>query len=214
MPKPIKFEYTKKDAFRDASLFLIICEGSSTEPSYFRFFEGISSKVKVIPVPNSNNASSPAKLIDVADNAKAEVNFSNESDRLWFVIDTDRWRQQIRELREHCAAINNHEVIQSNPCFEVWLYYHFTAEPPPAALTACRQFKPHLPTLINGGFNAGIHPVFIEEATVRAKAQYQAEGYTPKQGCTQVWELGESLLGIIKKDIDEVKNTYRQRGLF
>ena len=41
MPKPIKFTYEKKAPFRDAFLFIIVCEGTNREPDYFRFFDGM-----------------------------------------------------------------------------------------------------------------------------------------------------------------------------
>ena len=50
MPKPIKFTYEKKAPFRDAFFLIIICEGKNREPQYFRFFDGLSSRVKVIPI--------------------------------------------------------------------------------------------------------------------------------------------------------------------
>ncbi len=65
MPKPIKFIYEKKAAFRDAFLFIIVCEGQNREPDYFRFFDGISSRVKIVPV-RSGHGSAPRLLIEKA----------------------------------------------------------------------------------------------------------------------------------------------------
>ena len=54
MPKPTKFTYEKKDAFRDAFYFIIVCEGQNREPDYFRFFDGISSRVKIVSVESDS----------------------------------------------------------------------------------------------------------------------------------------------------------------
>ncbi len=57
MPKPNKFSYEKKEAFRDAFYFIIVCEGQNREPDYFRFFDGISSRVKVVPIESRKYSS-------------------------------------------------------------------------------------------------------------------------------------------------------------
>jgi hypothetical protein len=61
MPKPIKFSYAKKVPFRDAFFFIIVCEGTNREKEYFQFFDGISSRVKVVSV--ASRAGSAPKLL-------------------------------------------------------------------------------------------------------------------------------------------------------
>jgi len=74
-----------------------------------------------------------------------------------------------------------------------------------ANITQCNNWKPHLPTVIQGGFNPDFHPIAIETAIVNSKATYNANGYLPEPGSTQLWELGEELLPLIKKGLDELK---------
>lgn len=205
MPKPKKFTYEKKAPFRDAFLFIIVCEGTNREPDYFRFFDGMSSRVKVVPVVSAIGGA-PRLLIDVATAKVQELEASDETDRLWFVIDTDRWREQLHEIRQECEQQPHWQVAQSNPCFEVWLYFHAKAQLPVLPnIGQCNNWKPHLPTVIQGGFNPDFHPIAIETAIVNAKAAYQATGYFPDPGSTQLWELGEELLPLIKKELDQLK---------
>ena len=207
MPKPKIFTYTKKDAFRDAYFFIIICEGSKREPDYFRFFDGMSSRVKIVAVPNETGKGSPVQLIENAMKAQATyMDNDNLEDQIWFVIDTDRWREQIRELRKACDQNTIWKVAQSNPCFEVWLYYHLKATLPAlATVDKCKSWKTHLAEIIKGGFNSDMHPIAIEEAAKNAKASYVAEGYTPLPGHTQVWMLAEAFLPSIEKDLEGLK---------
>jgi hypothetical protein len=208
MPKPKIFTYEKKVAFRDAFLFIIVCEGANREPDYFRFFDGMSSRVKVIPVVSAIG-SAPRLLIDVAAAKVQELEASDETDRLWFVIDTDRWREQLHEIRQECEQHPNWKVAQSNPCFEVWLYFHAKAQLPVLPkINQCNNWKPHLPTVIQGGFNPDFHPIAIETAIINAKATYQATGYFPDPGSTQLWELGEELLALIQKELDQLKHRF------
>lgn len=61
MPKPIKFVYEKKVPYRDAFYCIIVCEGQNREPDYFCFFDGMSSRVKLVPV-ESNHGSAPTGM--------------------------------------------------------------------------------------------------------------------------------------------------------
>jgi len=208
MPKPTKFTYEKKAPFRDAFLFIIVCEGTNREPDYFRFFDGMSSRVKVVPL-QSVGGSAPNQLVGVALAAEQELSVDPAVDRLWFVIDTDRWRNHLHTIRQQCTQHPNWRVAQSNPCFEVWLYFHAKAQLPALAnIGQCNNWKPYLPTVIQGGFNPDFHPIAIETATVNAKAAYQFTGYFPNPGSTQLWELGEELIPLIKKELDALKHRF------
>lgn len=208
MPKPIKFTYEKKEPFRDAFFFIVVCEGKNREPDYFRFFDGLSSRVKIVPV-ESDTGSAPKQLIKNAINKEEELDAKAERDRVWFVIDTDRWREQLHEIRQEC---NNHphwSVAQSNPCFEVWLYFHAkTTLPNLENIALCKSWKPYLPTIIQGGFNPDFHPIAIETAILNSKASYMENGYFPEPASTQLWKLGEELLPLIKKDLDRLKEKF------
>lgn len=208
MPKPIKFSYEKKPPFRDAFFFIIICEGKNREPDYFRFFDGMSSRVKVIPV-ESGRGSSPGLLIERAIAKEEELDADPEKDRIWFVIDTDRWREQLHEIRQECAKHGNWRVAQSNPCFEVWLFFHAKASLSETdQMNNCNDWKSYLPAIIKGGFNSDIHPIAIETAILNSTNSYQENGYFPEIGSTQVWMLGEELLPLIKKNLEDLKDKF------
>jgi hypothetical protein len=208
MPKPIKFSYEKKAPFRDAFFFIIVCEGKNREPDYFRFFDGISSRVKIVPI-ESGTGSAPKLLIDNAIAKEEELDAKAARDRVWFVIDTDRWREQLHEIRQECEQHPHWQVAQSNPCFEVWLYFHAKTQLPALQnIEQCNNWKPHLPTVVQGGFNPDFHPIAIETAIINAKAAYQATGYFPDPGSTQLWELGEELLPLIKKELEVLRQKF------
>jgi hypothetical protein len=209
MPKPIKFNYQKKDPFRDAFHFIIVCEGQSREPEYFKFFDGLSSRVKIVAVSSMDGKSSPEKLIDNALAKEIELGTNEMVDQVWFVIDTDRWRNQIRNLRDACSKRTHWFVVQSNPCFEVWLYYHAKSQLPDLVnIERCDNWKPHLPQVIKGGFNSEVHPIVIESATKNAKMNYRFKGYEPEPGSTQLWQLAEAMIPVIKKDLHIIKHLF------
>lgn len=208
MPKPIKFTYEKKAPFRDAFFFIIVCEGKNREPHYFRFFDGMSSRVKIVPV-ESGVGSAPRLLIENAIAKEEELDANAERDRVWFVIDTDRWNNQLHEIRQECELHPHWKVAQSNPCFEAWLYFHAKAELPTLEnMSQCNNWKPYLPIIIQGGFNPDFHPIAIETAITNSRASYVANGYLPEPGSTQLWQLGEELLPLIQKDLDNLKEKF------
>lgn len=208
MPKPIKFVYEKQESFRDAFLIIIICEGKNREPDYFRFFDGISSRLQVEAI-ESGNDSAPRLLIEKALEAEQMFDPSPDKDQIWFVIDTDRWRVQLHEIRQECEKHTNWNVAQSNPCFEVWLYNHVDPKLPEFEnIDVCKNWKTFLPTVIKGGFNPDFHPIAIEIGTENSKKSYSETGYFPQPGSTQLWRLGEEIIPLIKKRLDILKHKF------
>jgi hypothetical protein len=89
--------YERKEPDRDATLCIIYCEGSKREPQYFKYFEGLSSRIILEVVKaESQGDNSPSGLYEQACSdiegsgpdslVKYEV---GEGDQVWFVIDTD-----------------------------------------------------------------------------------------------------------------------------
>lgn len=225
-------EYGKKTPSRDAHIIYIVCEGRKTEPQYFQFFENrFSSNLKVIPIPSKNGETDPVKLMERAqkdffgDKRKYTVNYKR-GDTIWFVIDTDEWEKgktgsKISILRKFCKNQNESipkifdeikqydawNVAQSNPCFEIWLYYHFEENPPEDfEYTGKDSFKEYVDNAISGGFKPNIHPVFLKKAIKNASSnlKYDAKGklclYT-----TEVHLLGQEIYGFVKKSLDKLE---------
>jgi hypothetical protein len=193
--------YQKKEPFRSATLFVIICEGGKREPEYFEFFNGISSRIKVKPVPSEDGKSAPNHLLVKAEDESKRNDFG-KSDEIWFVIDTDRWRDHIHNLRDACSKQTNWSVAQSNPCFEVWLYFHFSKRiPSDTNLTQGGFWKSLVPKVVDGGFSSEVHPMKIETAIINSESVYKETGYIPDVGSTQLFQLGKRILPFIQKDL-------------
>ncbi|MEY3442587.1 MAG: hypothetical protein RLZZ519_868, partial [Bacteroidota bacterium] len=124
--------FQRLEPSRDAKFIYLFCEGSRTEPDYFSRFEELDSRIKVqVIAPGQNDNNSPTGLLDkaihlleVSDTSQFSQFELLAEDEVWFIIDTDSWGSHINRLYEACNARPNWEVAQSNPCFEVWLYYH------------------------------------------------------------------------------------------
>ncbi len=203
---------------RDAKVFYVFCEGKSRENDYFRYFLELDSRIKleVIP-PEENEDNSPTGLynkacgflIETQDNPVPKYELS-DVDEVWFVIDTDKWGDKIAELRQVCCQRNQWLIAQSNPCFEVWLYYHtHTSKPTPADfapscnIAVSKHWKSFVNQHIDGGFDSRKHPIFVGEAIKNAQANYSEADGTIDLACTQVYQLAAHFYPYIRKTIEE-----------
>ena len=202
MPLTDRREYRKKKAFRDATLFVVICEGERREPEYFSFFDRLSSRIKVKIIPCKKGRSAPNHLLSNAQEAYSENALTN-NDQLWIVLDKDRWsRKSIESILQTSRSKPTWNIAISNPCFEVWLYFHFTKTIPEMTdHSGCRAWKEIIPRINPGGFDCSRHPVLIETATINARTNYSANGYLPDSGSTQVYELAAKILPLIKNEL-------------
>ena len=142
---------------------------------------------------------------------------------MWFVIDTDSWEKEgkITPLREFCAANNTvfpekftevkpysaWNVVQSNPCFEIWLYYHFYNEAPKQTdIEVHPSFKAFVSSAISGGFDFQTDPVRVETAVENAKVNFRQDANGKLElFSTDVYELAEVIIPFVRQHLDRLK---------
>jgi hypothetical protein len=208
--------YERREPDRDATLCIIYCEGSKREPQYFQYFEGLSSRVILEVVEaDSQGDNSPSGLYQRACSdiegsgpdslVKYEV---GGGDQVWFVIDTDTWGSHIPHLRLGCAGKTNWHVAQSNPCFEVWLYYHLFDDAASVVLTDCTAWKNHVNTMIPGGFNSRKHPIYIADAIANAERYFNTAGVEVLYGSTEMFKLGKALYPMVASAVEKARRMF------
>lgn len=220
-------DYSKQPPSKDSRKMYLICEGEGTEPSYFTFFKGLSSNLEIIPIP-PESGTDPLKLLELA-----IIKLLNEdsryimdylaNDSVWFVIDTDSWEKEgkITPLRDFCAKSNTDfqekyteikpysawNVVQSNPCFEIWLYYHFFKDVPnPEEVESYTSFKAFVASVISGGFDFQKDPVRVRTAVENARLnfQYFDDGKLALFS-TEVYQLAEEILLFVNQHLDRLQ---------
>ena len=205
--------YERQEPLRDSRKIYIYCEGNKREFDYFRFFCGLSSNVNIIPIPSKDGKTDPEKLMEAAReefgiNSDVSPKFTldvSQQDNVWFVIDTDSWGSKITDLRNFCksqnAGLDNEAwyVSQSNPSFEIWLYYHkFSEKTVKNDVDKYSSIKEFVDAQIPGGFDSRKHPAMIEAAIQNAKATYEEENQVLKLYSTEVFKLGQVILPFVK----------------
>jgi hypothetical protein len=119
----------RRPGFREPlARFLIVCEGTVTEPHYFkdlRVQERGLVEVKVVP------GGVPKTVVELAVKLKEESEVEARRrkddnlryDHVWCVFDIDE-HPFVPEAKQQ-ARDNAIDVAVSNPCFELWLLLHF-----------------------------------------------------------------------------------------
>jgi len=200
--------YEREAPSRDARKVYIFCEGRKTEYKYFRFFFEMDSRISltVFQMGEEDNTT-PAGVLEKAKEFYKTTGII-DIDEVWLVFDRDYDKRdsrkpQIEKVREECASLENCRVALSNPCFEVWLYYHFSADVPDfEGLNVSVNWKRYLADTVLGGFDTRKHPVLIETALANARAVYlEDESGEPVVCSTEVYKLAESIVPLVKEKL-------------
>jgi hypothetical protein len=110
---PRKLE-TKKPKER----FLIVCEGSKTEPNYFSSFRVSRDVVEVHGLGED-----PSTLVRSAQDLKNKD--GDDYDQIWCVFDRDSWPLENFNNAISSATSQGFGVAYSNEAFELWYILHF-----------------------------------------------------------------------------------------
>lgn len=107
---------------------LIVTEARETEPNYFRGLrdDSIVSDRFAVTV-KSSKGKAPSKTVQkaISDNEKQEGR-GEAYDKVWCILDVEE-RDNREQIDAALKLADDHgiKVCLSNPCFEVWLLFHF-----------------------------------------------------------------------------------------
>lgn len=208
----ISRSYRRKAPSKDAKKIYIFCEGKTREYDYFEFFQGLDSRISLIvhPLDGSEN-NTPEGLLNIAMEKMKCCSFER-IDEVWIVFDTDSDKYgsrepQINHLRIYCSKEKRWHHAESNPCFELWLYYHFYPQKPNFENHQISSiWKTKLNEMVSGGFDSRKHSLMIADAIENAKSNYNInDNGRPNVGSTEVFKLAQSIYNILEKKIDRMR---------
>ena len=97
---------------------VILCEGQTTEPGYFKSLRKQWSLSSLqVTIVGEECDSAPISIVDYAKSQKDEHN------TIWCIMDVEQHKTLAGALQE--AKDNGVQVALSNPCFEFWFLLHF-----------------------------------------------------------------------------------------
>ncbi len=217
--------YERRAPVKDAKKLYVISEGADKEYFYFLYFRELSSNIDIVPIPSEGGKTDPVKLKEQAcalfkgEKARYQID-EKQGDEIWFVIDTDRWNEgdKISALRNFCKVENSMSesrrdiwnVAQSNPCFEIWLYYHFyDSKPDETDLEAYSSFKAFTDDSIRGGFDNRKHPCRIGNAIDNSEKNFEQADGQPALYSTELFALGKIIYAFVGDAIRHILSTIR-----
>ena len=111
---------TKKPKAR----IVLVCEGKNTEPDYFRALKKSLNKqsLDIIVVPAAGVPMTLAKAA-LDEGRKLKNSVGTDDDRVCAIFDRDE-HPRFNEAIDFCIR---HKILvgYTNPCFELWLIWHF-----------------------------------------------------------------------------------------
>ena len=96
--------------------FLIVCEGTETEPSYFRSF-----RVPRVVISIEGLGKNPTQVVEHAITRAKEEEF----DQVWCVFDRDSFLVSDISKAFALAQKNDIQIAYSNEAFELWYILHY-----------------------------------------------------------------------------------------
>lgn len=179
---------------RDTKLFIIATEGEKTEKQYFEIFQ--NPKVQVRIIPTEAGLSAPEYVYDRLEQFHEQYQLGDD-DELWLMIDVDRWGDEKLSQIAANTTKKGFRLAISNPCFEVWLYLHFSDCEEDEL--SCNDFKFKLRQQ-NGSYNPSnldleVYRPFVADAVSRARVlrEYPNERWPASIG-SHVYKVVEVLL--------------------
>lgn len=206
---------------KDSSLFIIYCGGERREKDYLSYiieFHTHFSKIKIRYITGTDQIDELTEqaIKDIKDG----LGGVDVSDMVYLLTDMDTFRDDIIKQKPICCS-NNINLIVSNPCFEIWLYYsQFEIKPdfiPSAPEKISNEFKGHVHKVAEtkGGVDPCKALFLIETANKNSSKNYSEDkDELPVLFSTQMHLLGEKLFENIKDELkslevyfDDIKKT-------
>ena len=209
--------YTKPEATLQPKAYLIVFSGGTErEKNYFYLIKHNpllypDIKVDFFADPNFEKGGKPL----ITSFAIGKVNEYRESasvdnpDSYWLLTDVDHFEQFLAEMKTECDK-NGIELIISNSCFEVWLYYAEKAdkclgfEIPDDKNKISSAFKTWADTQIKGGLKPRKAILMIEQNIANARANYSEKNGFPTLFSTQMFYLAEKMLPYVKDGNEKI----------
>lgn len=118
-----KMNLRKSESRNKRQRILIICEGSKTEPNYFKAFPIDTKKLEVKVIGKGYNTDS---LVEEAMRSKQKaIDNKKAYNQVWCVFDKNSFPPHQFNRAIQLATSNNIRVAYSNEAFEIWYLLHF-----------------------------------------------------------------------------------------
>ncbi len=202
--KPEKEEMTK-------AFFVIISGGEVREKDYFKLIaqQDKFKRIKLEFIADPLKLS-PDGMLELAqykkDRFKSSKHTEEEPDKIYLISDVDHFMAELLNIKPICSS-EGFNLIISNSCFEVWLYYAYCDTPPAFTLPTdplktSSKFKGWLPSAIRGGVKTTRAILNINRNIENAKTNYKEDkNGIPEIFSTNMYELAQDIIPLIEPEL-------------
>ncbi len=192
---------------REYYLIIIITEDAKRTPQYFEPLINQNIRgIMIKTVANKKGGTPPSHMGQEAE--ACETNYGldyNSGDELYLICDLDHYRIQLENLYK--TKKSDWKLIISNPCIEIWFYYHYkNTRPDFPPYKNEKDNSKHMKQICNTVKNGGIdHSLLLRNIDINipitnSKNVYELEegsSCIPILGSTQMFHLIDRLRDII-----------------
>lgn len=218
--------YTKPEASKvPQALFIIYSGGTEREKDYFRLIDRNTTLFPFVRIifhanPNFDEGGKPSIVSFATEKTKEYQESASEenTDHYFLLTDVDHFEQFLPKMRQECNA-SNIELIISNSCFEVWLYYAEKSDRPmdfiipQNKLEISSAFKTWANTQIKGGLKPTKALLNIKQNIANAKNSYAEENGFPTLFSTQMFRLAEQMLPFVNDGLEQLRSDIERRRI-
>ncbi|MFA6677495.1 MAG: RloB family protein [Bacteroidales bacterium] len=208
---------TKRSKNLDDSLCLIVSGGESREKEYFKLIlenKYLFPKIKFEFVTGTDVIHRMIRTSkDYIKKIKNYQGYILSNDVFAILTDVDSFTKDIIEAIPICKK-QKIDLIISNPCFEIWLYYHYFKEEPIDFCPSCEEktsheFKTYLHTKVKGGVKPEKDIFMMNKAIENSLNNYkESRDSFPKPYATQMHLLMKRIEPYIKDGLEKIKDMY------
>lgn len=172
-------------------------EGAETEPRYFNELRpSRESLVQIKLVSNPSHKSSPKEVLQRL--ARAFKDYS-KTDEGWIVIDRDAHLEDELVTVHREARSAGFKIAMSNPCFELWLYFHLRDPRPFNDRHDCQkklaEVLPNYSPDSKGEYDTRVLFSALERAIQRARdTDTDSQDTWPRNQTSRVYQLINRIL--------------------
>ena len=196
-------EQRKQFKVPELGYYLIVTDTEATERCFFTGLhqalpEDVRNKLVIKVVETKTRAMIDKCLELTAYDAQYRIP--------WIVFDRDQVQGFDEIIKE--AEDKGIQVGWSNPCFEIWLYYHlYSTLPDEGMVKEYPSMKAFVDSLIVGGFDFQKDPARIDDAIRNTETNfYRQDNGNPALFATEQFLLGKEIFRFVGSEIRKLRN--------
>lgn len=221
--------YSKGESTIETAILFIISGGDTREKNYFNFLrKERARRIRIAFRSKKGQGLTPDQMYEIAqdtiDNHKFILENGDsytfeEGDTLYMIQDMDEFRADILKLTHDPYENSIIKWVVSNPCFEIWLFYHYQDDlkllESGIALSEKEKsqwLKRILPTIIKGGICPEKDLVNAPTAIKNSKIHYHTDSDgLPGLYSTDMHELAQLILDLMGEEFDQILRQREER---